>query len=370
MHDALAPASRVPFGVSLVRGGRRLGALLLLPAVLAACDDDPTGPEDDPEGLPELTVDASEAWAWVRLGDPAEVVQVNDPAASASWHLGFFATSVSLNGGDAGPGDVEAFCLCQNEDLSDAEVAALTDEDGLADFEAVTTSDVPADDEAWESDTLVPAVNGWYSYDFMTHQLSANPARVFKVRAADGVHFAKVHVTAIDGATQAHPGTVTFELAVQEAAGEAFGDTETIEVDASGGPVAIDLETASVVDVGTEGWDLEIDGYTIRVNGGVSGDADAGAIWDDETAFADIADAGDMDDLYKVDAFGGVFASEEAGRQWYRYNLQGNHQIWPTYNVYLVRTGEDVYKVQLTSYYDADSGDSRHITFRYERLEP
>jgi hypothetical protein len=53
---------------------------------------------------------------------------------------------------------------------------------------------------------------------------------------------------------------------------------------------------------------------------------------------------------------------------WYRYNLDGGHQIWPTYDVFLIRRGDAVYKVQLTSYYGA-TGDSRQITFRYARLQ-
>jgi hypothetical protein len=71
-----------------------------------------------------------------------------------------------------------------------------------------------------------------------------------------------------------------------------------------------------------------------------------------------------MSHHYRGDAFGGVFDEH----RWYRYNLTGtDHQIWPTYDVYLIRRGTEVYKVQLVSYYDA-TGDSRHITFRYAPL--
>lgn len=54
---------------------------------------------------------------------------------------------------------------------------------------------------------------------------------------------------------------------------------------------------------------------------------------------------------------------------WYRYNLTGNdHQIWPAFNVYLVKRGTSVYKVQFTNYYNA-AGESRHIAVRYARLQ-
>lgn len=53
---------------------------------------------------------------------------------------------------------------------------------------------------------------------------------------------------------------------------------------------------------------------------------------------------------------------------WYKYNLTGqDRQIWPTYEVYLVRKGSEVYKLQLTGYYDG-AGEPRHVTFRYARI--
>jgi hypothetical protein len=55
-------------------------------------------------------------------------------------------------------------------------------------------------------------------------------------------------------------------------------------------------------------------------------------------------------------------------QRWYRYNLTGSdHQVWPTFNVYLIRVGADVYKVQLTNYY-GPGGEPRQISFRYARL--
>ena len=67
---------------------------------------------------------------------------------------------------------------------------------------------------------------------------------------------------------------------------------------------------------------------------------------------------------YSRDAFTGVFTAQP----WYRYNLTGtDHQIWPTFQVYLVRRADALFKVQLTSYY-GPSGETRRITIRYQRL--
>ena len=337
-------------------------ALALLPLVGACDGDDPLGPGNEGPTYDSLTVDASTDWALVALGDPATTVSAADATTSDAWHLGFFATAVMLNGGAAGPGDVEGYCLCQQGDPSDADVMAMTAESELDDFLNVTATDVPADED-WVSDALDPAISGWYSYDPMTHVVSAAPENVWYVRTASGTAYAKLHVTDIQNAAMAHAGQVTFEFAVQQSAGAAFDPTETITLDASAGAVYLDLETATEVDASAE-WDIMLDGYDVRVNGGVSGSGQAGAGLSGQ-AFGDITDVSAAPAAaFAGDAYGGAFAADE----WYRYNLDGMHQIWPTYQVFLVRTGGVTYKVQLTGYY-GPTGDARQITFRYAPVE-
>ena len=41
--------------------------------------------------------------------------------------------------------------------------------------------------------------------------------------------------------------------------------------------------------------------------------------------------------------------------------------MWPTYNVFLVRAGEEVYKVQIFDYYGAN-GQSGFPSVRFRRL--
>ena len=153
------------------------------------------------------------------------------------------------------------------------------------------------------------------------------------LRTASGSAYVKFHVTAIEGATKENAGRVTVEFAVQPSAGAPFGPTQELVVDVSSGPAYLDLETASLVTADAE-WDLWFEGWTIRVNGGVSGSGKAGAVLSGMT-FDEVTDASGMGALYKGVAFGGVVVAHP----WYRYNLQGNHQIWPTYDVYLIRRG-------------------------------
>ena len=342
---------------------RHAFATLLLATTLVACDD-PAAPLD--EGPAMLTVNAVEGWAFVELGDPSAEVSVGDPTTSTAWDVAFFATSVMLNGGDAGPGGLQGYCVCQNASATDSEVLAMTAESELAAFEGVSAADIPTSEEAWLGEALHPAIEGWWSYDAATHVVSAEPGAVWLVRLSDGTAFAKVHVVALENATQAHAGEVTIEFAVQPAAGEPMGDVQQLTVDlAATSPARVDLQTASLTD--GDAWDIAFEAYTLRVNGGVSGVGQAGAVATQEE-FGAVEDAsGAPSSVYAADGYGGVFASNEPGTRWYRYNLQGNHQIWPTYNVYLVRRGTELFKLQLVGYY-SDTGESRHITFRYARV--
>ncbi len=99
----------------------------------------------------------------------------------------------------------------------------------------------------------------------------------------------------------------------------------------------------------------------------MSGTGGVSAVVDQSTPFAQITAAYASFApavAYRADSYGGVFASAP----WYRYNITGtDNQIWPTFNVYLVRRGDAVYKVQITGYYNA-TGTPRQITIRSARL--
>lgn len=340
--------------------GRMMGSVAALLVLTTACDESlPTDVNEDPD-VATLTVDASSDWAFVSLGDSAQEVQVADPGTSSGWDIAFNGTRVMLNGGAAGPGGVDGVCLCENLGLSDAQVQELTAEGELSAFQAVDAAGIPTD--AWEEDVLVPAIDGWYSYDMDTHVVSAAPENSWKIRASDGTTFAKFRVIELNGSSQADAGEVTFEYALQASRDSEMGAVQTATVNVSeGGEAYFSFVDDAPGDASS--WDLHFEGYTIRVNGGVSGSAGAGASTS-TVPFGDVTDAGDLTDRhYNGDAFGGVFATSP----WYRYNLDGNHQIWPTFGVYLVRRGGTVYKVQLIGYYD-EAGDARHITIRYAGL--
>jgi len=335
----------------------------LAAALLAgACNNDSTSPNPTPVTA-SFSVDAAAAFAYVDLGTPAQTVVVADPPASAAWDIGFYATTVTLNGGAAGPGGVEGFCLCQNASATNADLQAMTADNQLAAFESVSAADIPAT-ASFETDQLAPSISGWYSAAGPGATAVASRAWIVREGSASVV-LAKFQVTSIQNATSSTAGSVTFEYAVQASAGAAFGATASRTVDLSSGPVYFDLTTGAVTN--SSDWDLKFEGWNIRVNGGVSGGGSVRAVLDATTPFAtiDAAYAASAPaQAFSADSYGGVFAAN----RWYRYNITGtDNQIWPTFSVYLVRRGTEVFKVQLVGYYAAD-GTPRQITVRYAKL--
>jgi hypothetical protein len=333
-----------------------------LAAWLAACSDSSTEPPP-PTETQTITVDASQSYAYVRLGDPATVVSVGDPRTSSGWDIGLFATSVSVNGGAAGPGDVRAFCLCANQDASTAELQAMTPENQLTAFESVSAANVPPAGE-FVVDGLAPAIAGWFSGTAGSNASVTSTRSWILRKGTTTALLGKVRVTSLENASAANAGQVSFEYAMQSTPGGTFGPVQSKVVDVRNGPVNFDL-AAGAPSTGT--WDLRFEGWTIRVNGGVSGAGGVSALLDEDTPFASIdaaLAATAPPQAFRSDAFSGIFAS----KPWYRYNITGtDNQIWPTFDVYLVQRGNETFKVQITSYYST-AGAPRQISIRYARL--
>jgi hypothetical protein len=127
-------------------------------------------------------------------------------------------------------------------------------------------------------------------------------------------------------------------------------------------------------------WDVGFQTSKVMVNGGAAGPAGIVAYCLCQNAAATPAQIMAMTPESELAKFEAVTAANVPGagagwsaqvmtdKPWYRYNLTGqDHFIWPTYDVYLIRRGEAVYKLQITGYYSA-TGDPRFITFRYAQL--
>jgi hypothetical protein len=355
--------------MSTISGARLGAAALLLPLSLiaTACSSSDSTSAGSPGGA-SLEVDASAAPAFLKFGTVvAETATVATPATSTAWDAQFFATEVTLNGGAAGPGGVSGYCICQNAAATDGAVQAMTPANELADFTAVTTGQIPAD-SLFVSDKLDPVVKGWFT-GTPGSAIAPDTTMAWVVRRGGATTiYGKFRVTLISSSTATSAGMVTIQYAIQPSAGAAFGALAAVALDGRAGPVYLNLATGATASTPPATWDLELDGYNIRVNGGVSGSGGVGAVLGtppgwlaiDATLAASIPAQ-----VFKGDGFGGVFAT----KKWYRYNITGtDNQIWPTFNVYLIKRGTSVWKVQLTGYYSATAAP-RHITVRYAKLK-
>jgi hypothetical protein len=160
----------------------------------------------------------------------------------------------------------------------------------------------------------------------------------------------------------------------------------TLTVDASAGWAYVDFTgaTATPVAIGSAGesaqWDLGFNATSVVANGGVSGPGgmlvhcicqNVNATNEQVMAYSAASQLAAFDAITaaNVPASASAWSADVfTTSKWYRYNLTGtDHQVWPTFDVYLVQRGSEVYKIQLTNYY-GPGGEPRRITFRYAKL--
>ena len=350
---------------------RRAHLAALVIAATAACSAD--GVTDPGSQYSTLVVNASTSTAYVTLGDVSTLATVTgDPTMNTAWDLAFTAVpTVAVNGGASGAAGVKAYCLCQNANLSLTQVEALTATNGANAFGGVTTSSVVADN-LFQVDAASQAISGWYDYNATTHIVSAN-STVWGIRLASTAGaYAKFHVSAIPTPGQANAGPVTIQWAIQPTSSGTMGADKTLTLDlSSNAKLYVNLTTSSVSTTSTGTWDIALQGYTITVNGGANGTGNVGAVAlvpsSFYTSYASITAipvgaTGIPSTSFVADAAGGAFLAAPP----YRYDPVA-HQVYPTYDVYLVKRGTTVYKVQVVSYYSS-AGVFGVITLRYAKV--
>jgi len=346
--------------------GRRMATLALgVVIAITSCESESTGPGVQRiEG--ELTVDASSqsAFTYVSL-ETGQVVSVGDPSSSTDWDLAFRRFEVRLNGGVSGPGSVDGYNLANNQTATDVQIVQFTAENQQAVFDGVGLSDVPASN-LFVEDGLVPNPASWFFFNPAISTLSADPSQAWKAQLGSGGYAVfRVSALTLDGSGQAL-ATVTFEWRVQSSGGT-LGPVEQLTVDVSQGPAFVDFNTgATVAQTGCD-WDATIGpSFLLDVNAACSVGTFPLDVNEDFTTIATADDAPAYGGF--VSGIAGAFPSDfDDNRSPFRYNLQGGNLLWPTFNVYLVRVGTRVFKIQLIDYYSA-TGQSGFPTFRYAEV--
>lgn len=335
---------------------RYLASALALTATLTACEDEATGPGDQPvQG--ELTIDAESqtAFTYFTFADGGSTLTVADPGSSTEWDLAFRRFTVKINGGVSGPGGVEGANLGNNAALDSAGIVALTPADADAAFDAVT--DAAIGGAAFVEDGLVEDATAYLSFGGAP---AANPGNAWKVRLNDGEHAVFRAISFTFGAG------VSFEVRHQPSGGS-LAAIDTVTADLSMGPVWLDLESGA--NVGVAGaWDISVSpGAELTLNASTGAGTfplDTSEDFSTMTAANDAPEYGGF-----LSGTAGAFPSsfsDASGMFW--YNVDGTQRLLPTYNVFLVRDGTDVYKVQIVDYYSA-TGASGHPTVRFEKIQ-
>ncbi len=132
--------------------------------------------------------------------------------------------------------------------------------------------------------------------------------------------------------------------------------------------VYLDLETARIVEVDDPaidtGWDIALQRFQPKVNGGISGNGDVAVAMLDGQDFAALSQApADGYDTDQPDADDDGVPEYVMG-DWYDYDAE-THILTPADRVYVVRTVEGAHhKLAFESYYD-DAGTPGFVQFRW-----
>jgi len=346
-------------------------AALTVSATLAGCEGDTTGPDPVlPSGT--VTLDASSATAFVYLDlSSGQAVQVTSPSTSSAWDLAVRRYEVRLNGGVAGPKGLTGVNLANNENATTEQILAFTAENQKAAFDAVGPSNVPPA-ASFVSERVVANPLGWLT--FGQQGPVANATASWKVRrSSNGGHavFRVIQVT-VGGTSQQNAvlNTATVEWRAQAPNGT-LGAKQTVVVPVGTGSVALDFGTGAAGAATGCGWDIRFDPASFAIIPNVACGAgtfplDAAQTFDGITTAADAPEYGAfLAGRSGVVPFSAALADKKGP---FLYNLAGDNRLSPTFNIYLVRSGNDVYKIQLTNYYSA-TGASGHVTLRYAQIQ-
>lgn len=348
---------------SPLSSGTQRALIAVLAMFLLACESEVTAPE--PQFEPgEVQLDASSATDFAYLSlETGNVVSIADPSTSTDWDIAIRRFSVKLNGGVAGPGGVTASSLGTHADATSDEVLAFTPATGESAFDAVTEESIAG--ATFTADGLIEDATGsWFRFSPQAGTLVANPGAAWRVREADG-GYALFRVSVLQMAGQAPLGA-TIEYRHQASSGT-LGATGTVAISFAQGAGHVDLSAGAVVQPNGCNWDLRITpAFAIEFNTACSAGSFPLDATEDFTALATASGAAEFGPF--LSAISGAIPNtvdDAAGIFW--YNILGDNRLSPTFNVFLVKRGEAVYKVQVTDYYSA-TGASGFPTIRFHRL--
>jgi len=333
-----------------------LGATLAA-AILTACGEDSTGPDVIGGGGAALNqivttspLNASSADSLVYFSLASNTLVPR----TGVWDIAMRRFEVRISG------SVTGYNFENNKTATPAQVLAFTNVNTLAAFDSIRDSRIPAD-SFFKSDRLIANATGYLVFGGVP---VANAAAFWKVRTAAGT-YELTRVTAVTFAGRAL-SSVRFESRTQS--GTTLGTARTFTITTGATPVSVSLVGGAAATPSGCNWDLVITPalYEIGVNtacnvGTYPGDATPG--FAGTTTASDAPQYGAFLSLLT----GPIPNNIEDAAGPYRYNLNNDQRLSPTFNTYLIRNGARTYKVQVIGYY-GPSGAGGFPTLRYARI--
>lgn len=358
-------------------------------------------PDDQQAQVRSALVEATSqtAYTYFNLTTGQKVDLTDEQAASSKdWHIAFRRTSVKLNGGDSGPGNVGGALLVAQDDFYDGNgdynANAFLNATPDSELEHLTGDLTPA--QTLVKDRISSALDvpgemqngvydfGWYLYNMSNHQISGNDQTAWLLRSGEGNSYARFRATSVSYSS-ASGMTATFSFDVQPAGTSQFTSTaEFTTTVASGSEACFDFDGNQTVDCASAEWDLKLGvagrSFYLRTNSGVSGSGKGGALgpwtWDElkdyQSATTDPGGS-NLTFLYTADYTGGIFVD----KSWYGYGVTqqpGDHKLYPNYRVYQIATDAESadapqYALQITGYYHPDTAASGFFSLRWRELK-
>lgn len=363
---------------------KKLYFIVFLAGILSACGGGSSSggtdnnDETNSNNIETQQVDASSRidYVYYRFQDNGLTeVSLMDPSIDTEWDIAFRRTSILLNGGAFGPGAIGGSLAVMQDQFynNDGSANSSVFLNATAANEGQTAFEKTFDLNAllFATDSNSGAVNSdWYIYSGPpAHTLTVNPDRYWVIRSSAGDSYAKFRVTELTTVGRAL-SSITIGIDVQAVGAGAFSGTEmsqTIDLSASES-VCYDFDNSMTSDCSDSSWDLRFDtDFEIWLNSDVYGNGQAaiafGAVFEEtDSTFVNLVDGTTVTHWVR-DETAGTFDDDS----WYAYNLQGQHQLWPNYRVYIIQDGDQHYKLQILSYY-SEQNVGAHLSVKVEAL--
>ncbi len=362
-------SSFLPCLASRVRG---VAALVVAGAVLTGCESDTTGPDDPqlPSGTVTLDASSNANFVYFDLAS-GQTVQATNPSTSSAWDLAVRRYEVRLNGGISGPKGLTGFNLANNENATNEQILGFTAENQKAAFDAIGTSNIPPA-ASFVTERIEANPLAWLSFGPQGPVANATVSWKLK-RSSNGGHAVFRVIQSTSGGSSQQNATLTSATVEwrTQAPNGTLGAKQTAVLQVEAGSVALDFGTGATGAATGCGWDIRFDTESFAIVPNVACGAgtfpvDGSQSFDGMTTAADAAEYGAfLAGRSGVVPFSATLADKKGP---FLYNLTGDNRLSPTFNVYLVKAGNDVYKIQLINYYSA-TGASGHVTLRYAQIQ-